>query len=67
MRLARRSRNIAAMNDTTHHEGWLAFAGTMILIAAVPNCIWGIAAIDKANFFRTNASSSQISAIWALL
>lgn len=50
LRLARRNRKIAAMNDTTHHEGWLAFAGIMILIAAVLNCIWGIAAIDKANF-----------------
>jgi hypothetical protein len=51
LRLAGRDRKIAAMNDTTQHGGWLVFAGIMILIAAVLNCIWGIAAIDKATFF----------------
>jgi hypothetical protein len=39
------------VNDTTEGGGWVAFAGIMILIAAVLNCIWGIAAIDKASFF----------------
>ena len=39
------------MNDTTQGAGWVAFAGIMILIAAVLNVIWGIAAIDKASFF----------------
>jgi hypothetical protein len=29
----------------------LLFAGIMVFIAAVLNCIWGIAAIDGANFF----------------
>ena len=39
------------MNDTTQGTGWVAFAGIMILIAAILNAIWGIAAIDNANFF----------------
>jgi hypothetical protein len=41
----------AAVNDTTQGAGWVVFAGIMILIAGVLNCIWGIAAIDKASFF----------------
>jgi hypothetical protein len=47
----RGGRKETAVNDTTHGEGWVAFAGIMILIAAVLNAIWGIAAIDKASFF----------------
>ena len=39
------------MNDTTQGLGWVLFAGIMILIAGVLNVIWGIAAIDDANFF----------------
>jgi hypothetical protein len=39
------------VNDTTEGAGWVTFAGIMIFIAAVLNCIWGIAAIDKASFF----------------
>jgi hypothetical protein len=39
------------VNESTQGAGWLAFAGIMILIAAVLNAIWGIAAIDNANFF----------------
>jgi hypothetical protein len=39
------------MNDTTHGAGWLTFAGIMVMLAAVLNVIWGIAAIDSANFF----------------
>jgi hypothetical protein len=39
------------VSDTTEGAGWVVFAGIMILIAAVLNCIWGIAAIDKASFF----------------
>lgn len=31
--------------------GWLFFAGIMIFIAGVLNCVWGIAAIDDARFF----------------
>jgi hypothetical protein len=39
------------VNETTEGAGWVAFAGIMILIVAVLNIIWGIAAIDKASFF----------------
>ena len=39
------------MNDSSKGEGWLLFAGIMILIAGILNTIWGIAAIDKASFF----------------
>lgn len=39
------------MNDTTQGAGWVLFAGIMLLVAATLNIIWGIAAIDKANFF----------------
>lgn len=39
------------MNDTTQGAGWLTFAGIMVMLAAVLNVIWGIAAIDSANFF----------------
>jgi hypothetical protein len=37
--------------DETRGGGWLLFAGIMILIAGTLNVIWGIAAIDSANFF----------------
>ena len=37
--------------DDTKGEGWLLFAGIMVLVAGVLNTIWGIAAIDSANFF----------------
>jgi hypothetical protein len=39
------------MNDTAQGAGWLTFAGIMVLLAGVLNVIWGIAAIDSANFF----------------
>ena len=39
------------MNEAAKGEGWLLFAGIMILVAGVLNVIWGIAAIDSANFF----------------
>jgi hypothetical protein len=39
------------MDDTNEGAGWLLFAGIMVLIAGILNCIWGIAAIDNANFF----------------
>ena len=38
------------MNDDKG-AGWVLFAGIMVFIAGTLNCIWGIAAIDKANFF----------------
>ena len=39
------------MNDTARGEGWLLFAGIMVLIVGILNTIWGIAAIDSASFF----------------
>jgi hypothetical protein len=41
--------------DDTHGQGLVTFAGVMLLIAAVLNVLYGIAAIDKANFFVHNA------------
>jgi hypothetical protein len=43
------------MNDTVKGEGWLLFAGIMVLISGILNTIWGIAAIDKASFFVDDA------------
>lgn len=34
--------------------GWVAFAGVMLLIVGTMNMIYGIAAIDNANFFVAN-------------
>jgi cytochrome b len=43
------------MNDeTTEGAGWLLFAGIMLMVLSILNIIWGIAAIDKANFFVAN-------------
>ena len=39
------------MNESVKGEGWLLFAGILVLISAILNTIWGIAAIDKASFF----------------
>lgn len=43
------------MNDRTEEGvGWIMFAGIMLMIVATLNIIWGIAAIDSANFFLEN-------------
>ena len=39
------------MNESVKGEGWLLFAGIMVLIVGILNTIWGIAAIDSASFF----------------
>jgi hypothetical protein len=39
------------MDTDTRGEGWVAFAGIMILLAGVLNVIYGIAAIDGSAFF----------------
>lgn len=39
------------MDERIQGAGWLMFAGIMILIVAVLNIIYGIAAIDNARFF----------------
>jgi hypothetical protein len=36
--------------------GWLTYSGILVLIGGVLNVIWGIAAIDSANFFVANAA-----------
>jgi hypothetical protein len=39
------------VDESVRGGGWLLFAGIVVLIAGILNFIWGIAAIDKANFF----------------
>ena len=39
----------------TEGQGWVTFAGVMILIVGVLNVIYGIAAIDNANFYVADA------------
>jgi hypothetical protein len=34
-----------------HGDGWVKFSGVMIIIAGIIEVIYGIAAIDKANFY----------------
>jgi hypothetical protein len=41
--------------DDEHGQGLVTFAGVMIMIAAVLNVLYGIAAIDKATFFVQDA------------
>jgi len=40
--------------DVEKGSGWLLFAGIMIVMVGVLNLIYGIAAIDNANFFVAN-------------
>jgi uncharacterized membrane protein HdeD (DUF308 family) len=37
--------------DLQRGEGWIIFAGIMLLFAGILNFIWGIAAIDNSSFF----------------
>ncbi len=37
--------------ETQRGEGWIAFAGVMLMFAGFLNAIWGIAAIDDSAFF----------------
>ena len=41
--------------DDSHSQGLVTFAGVMIMIAAVLNTLYGIAAIDTASFFVNDA------------
>ena len=41
--------------EDEHGQGLVTFAGVMLMIAAVLNTLYGIAAIDNANFFVHNA------------
>ena len=38
-------------SDYRPGEGWIAFAGIMLMLAGFINFIWGIAAIDNSAFF----------------
>jgi hypothetical protein len=42
-------------DDDPHGQGLVTFAGVMLMIAAVLNTLYGIAAIDKANLFVQHA------------
>jgi hypothetical protein len=42
-------------DDDPHGQGLVTFAGVMLMIAAVLNILYGIAAIDNANFYVHNA------------
>ena len=44
-----------AAYDEPGGDGWMAFAGIMLMIVGVTNIIGGIAAIDDANFYVGNA------------
>jgi hypothetical protein len=44
---------VRARNTTG--SGWLTYAGVLVLIGAVLNIIWGIAAIGNAHFFVADA------------
>jgi hypothetical protein len=41
--------------DEERGHGWVTFAGILLLIVGTLNTVEGIAAIDKASFFVTNA------------
>lgn len=41
--------------DDEHGQGLVTFAGVMLMIVAVLNVLYGIAAIDKAHFFVRDA------------
>jgi hypothetical protein len=41
--------------DDARGQGLVTFAGVMLMIASVLNVLYGIAAIDSANFFTKNA------------
>jgi hypothetical protein len=42
-------------DDLRRGQGFVTFAGVMLMIAGVLNTIYGIAGIDKATFFTQNA------------
>jgi hypothetical protein len=52
-------------------EGWVLFAGIMILILGIINTIGGIAAIDDANFFTQTGAHYQVASLnfwgWIIL
>jgi hypothetical protein len=42
-------------DEGAHGDGWVSFAGVMLLIIGTLNFIGGIAAIDNAHFYVANA------------
>jgi hypothetical protein len=52
-------------------DGWLLFAGIMIMILGFVNVVGGIAAIDGANFFTATGAHYQIGSLnswgWVIL
>jgi hypothetical protein len=54
-RLAAGGRPADTALDEDRGAGWVMFAGIMISIVGVMNCIYGIAAIDSANFYINDA------------
>lgn len=45
----------ATDDDVAEGSGWVTFAGVMLSIVGVVNIIYGIAAIDNANFYINDA------------
>jgi hypothetical protein len=45
----------AAGDDLAERSGWATFAGVMLAIVGILNIIYGIAAIDSANFYVNDA------------
>jgi hypothetical protein len=41
--------------ERTDDQGWLLFAGILVMIGGILDVIWGIAAIGRAHFFVANA------------
>jgi hypothetical protein len=41
--------------DAERGDGWVTFAGVMLMMLGILNFIYGIAAIDNANFYTANA------------
>jgi hypothetical protein len=54
-RLAAGARAVDTPLDEDRGAGWVMFAGIMISIVGVLNCIYGLAAIDNANFYIDDA------------
>jgi uncharacterized membrane protein HdeD (DUF308 family) len=46
------AKGVAVNNEPVRSgEGWIAFAGIVLMIAGFLNFVWGIAAIDDSSFF----------------
>ena len=38
--------------EASRGEGWILFAGVMLMLAGILNAVWGIAAIDDSTYFN---------------